>query len=331
MTSPDHDLLAPDAWGIHHHWVDAQDRTVAVSDETVLRLREAIGTPPGDLDDTAPIVTRPGSELGLGRVEVDCEDGRTCQVTDALPHDFALGYHRLRTSDGRERLLIVSPGRCWLPQNWRAWGWTVQLYAARSRDSWGVGDLGDLRSIRVWAERLGAGFLLINPLHAVAPTLPQEESPYLPATRRFRHPIYLRVEDVPGADAVDLTRWAGPATAYDQHTPLDRDQAWRRKRDALAAIFDATSADEAFETWRTAQEQTLEEFATWCVLAEKYGPDWRTWPPGLQSPAGGDVAAFVTDHAQRVDFYCWLQWLLDGQLQAASGDLNVIQDLPIGV
>nr|MBA2774235.1 4-alpha-glucanotransferase [Nocardioidaceae bacterium] len=42
-------------------------------------------------------------------------------------------------------------------------------------------------------------------------------------------------------------------------------------------------------------------------------------------------AAFVTDHAQRVDFYCWLQWLLDGQLQAASGDLNVIQDLPIGV
>ena len=42
----------------------------------------------------------------------------------------------------------------------------------------------------------GAGFLLINPLHAVAPIPQQEASPYLPATRRFRNPIYLRVAEV---------------------------------------------------------------------------------------------------------------------------------------
>ncbi|HAF19250.1 MAG TPA: 4-alpha-glucanotransferase, partial [Chloroflexi bacterium] len=27
----------------------------------------------------------------------------------------------------------------------RAWGWAIQLYALRSRDSWGIGDLADLR------------------------------------------------------------------------------------------------------------------------------------------------------------------------------------------
>jgi len=331
VTSPDDELLAADAWGIHHYWVDAHDRTIAVSDETVRQLRAAIGTPPADIDDTAPVVTRPGSDLGLGRAEVDCEDGRRREVTDTLPHDFPLGYHRLRTPDGHQRLLIVSPGRCWLPPDWRAWGWTVQLYAARSRSSWGIGDLGDLRAIREWAEGLGAGFLLVNPLHAVAPTLPQEESPYLPATRRFRHPLYLRVEDVPGADVIDLTRWAGQATAYDQDAPLDRDRAWALKRDALAAIFDATGVDETFVAWRTAQGRALQEFATWCALAEEHGPDWRDWPAGLQTPEGGEVAPFVTDHAERVAFYCWLQWLLEGQLEAASGDINVIQDLPIGV
>lgn len=331
MTSSDDALLTADEWGIHHHWVDAHDRTIAVSDDTVRRLREAIGTPPADLDDTAPIVSRPGSELGLGRVEVVCEDGQTREITDGLPHDFPWGYHRLSTPDGHSRLLIVSPGRCWLPPDWRAWGWTVQLYAARSRSSWGVGDLGDLRSIRAWAEGLGADFLLINPLHAVAPTLPQEESPYLPATRRFRHPLYLCVEDVPGADAVDLTPWASPATAYDENAALDRDRAWALKRDALAAIFDATGGDEAFAVWHTAQGRALEEFATWCVLAEEHGPDWREWPAGLHAPASAEVATFITNHAKRVDFYCWLQWLLDGQLQAASGDINVIQDLPIGV
>ena len=44
----------------------------------------------------------------------------------------------------------------------------------------------------------GAGdFLLINPLHAAEPFPPVEDSPYLPATRRFINPIYIRIEDIP--------------------------------------------------------------------------------------------------------------------------------------
>jgi len=331
VTAPDDPLLAPDAWGIQHHWVDAHNQTAAVPDQTVRQLRQAIGTPPLDLEQTAPIVTRPGRDLGMGRVVADCEDGQTVDIAGALPHDFPLGYHRLRTADGHTRLLIVSPGRCWLPPNSRAWGWTVQLYAARSRASWGVGDLGDLRAIRTWAEELGAGFLLVNPLHAVAPTLPQEQSPYLPATRRFRHPLYLRVEEVPGADQVDLSGWANQATASHRTAPLDRDLAWSLKRDALSTIFDSTGGGEAFAAWRTAGGASLQEFATWCALADEHGPDWRVWPSGLQAPAHADVAQFITEHAHRVDFYCWLQWLLDEQLRLATGDISVIQDLPIGV
>ena len=61
------------------------------------------------------------------------------------------------------------------------------------------------------AAEQGAGFVLINPLHAVAPIPQQEASPYLPATRRFRNPIYLRVSEVPGAEGVDLEDDAGRA------------------------------------------------------------------------------------------------------------------------
>ena len=39
-----------DRWGIDHVWVDADDEVRRVSEETVARLREAIGEPPGDLD-----------------------------------------------------------------------------------------------------------------------------------------------------------------------------------------------------------------------------------------------------------------------------------------
>ena len=80
----------------------------------------------------------------------------------------------------------------------RSWGFSVQLYSLRSRQSWGHGDLRDLADLAVWsASDLGAGFVLINPLHAAEPLPPLSPSPYLPMSRRFTSPLYLRIEDIP--------------------------------------------------------------------------------------------------------------------------------------
>src|SRR2546426_7775661 len=96
------------------------------------------------------------------------------------------------------------PARCPLPEGVPAWGWAAQLYAARSATSWGIGDLGDLASLGRWAAARDAGFVLVNPLHAATPVLPQNPSPYFPSSRRFRNVLYLRVEDVPGAGETDI-------------------------------------------------------------------------------------------------------------------------------
>ena len=78
-----------------------------------------------------------------------------------------------------------------------------QLYATRSNESWGMGDLSDLRRLSEWAQRLGAGMVLINPLHASQPVLPQEPSPYSPSSRRYLNPLYLRIEELPGAGRLE--------------------------------------------------------------------------------------------------------------------------------
>ncbi len=331
MTTDGVPRSSADAWGIQHEWVDAQKQRAVVPAETVQRLREVIGTPPEDLEERAPVVTRPGRDLGLGRVEVDCEDGETRLVDGVLPADFPLGYHRMRTAAGASRRLIVSPGRCWLPDGWRAWGWTVQAYAARSRQSWGIGDLRDLRTLREWSAGLGAGFILVNPLHAVAPGLPQEPSPYLPATRRFRNPLYLCVDEVPGAQLADLTDLEGQARPAGVASLIDRDHVWTLKRAALWRVFGAGEVDPAFVGWRVEQGESLQNFAVWSALAEIHGADWHEWPVGLQSPTSTDVQQFAEAEPDTVTFYAWLQWLLDIELRSASGDLKVIQDLPIGV
>ena len=325
-----------DAWGIDLRWQDAHGVGHSVDKQAVQAIRAAIGQPPADLEETAPLVLRPGASLdGLpgveGPLQVVCEDGTSRSLGKTIPEDFPLGYHRLRRADGLVRLLIVSPGRCWLPEGWRAWGWTVQLYAARSTVSWGFGDLGDLRSIREWAQAAGAGFLLVNPLHAVAPTRVQEPSPYLPASRRFRNPLYLRIEDVPGADLVDLDAARAEGRALCDLPLIDRDAVWQIKRAALQQIFRTGDGGDDFARWRQQSGRPLEEFATWCALAEEFGMDYHDWPADLRRPDNPAVGRYRVEHESQIAFHAWLQWALEEQIRTATQGLTVLQDLPIGV
>src|SRR6266566_3719236 len=137
--------------------------------------------------------------------ELRLEDGTTEPSGSYLRRDLPLGYHELESNETGERTrIIVTPERCWLPDDFSAWGWAVQLYALRSKKSWGIGDLGDLRTLSRWsAKHQHARMMLVNPLHAPLPTLPQQTSPYYPSSRLYRNPLYLRIEDVPGAAEVE--------------------------------------------------------------------------------------------------------------------------------
>ena len=126
------------------------------------------------------------------------------------------------------------------------WGFTVQLYSVRSRRSWGHGDLRDLADLATWSGReLGAAFVLINPLHAAEPVPPVSASPYLPMSRRFVSPLYLRVEDIPeyallpSAQRQRIAALAAPLRARNSSPALiDRDAVWTAKRAALEIVQD---------------------------------------------------------------------------------------------
>ncbi|MGI8761489.1 MAG: 4-alpha-glucanotransferase [Jatrophihabitantaceae bacterium] len=316
-----------DGWGVEPRYLDSDGVEQQVGAATVERLRELIGSPPPGFEAGAPLVTRPGRHVRL-RGEVLLEDGSTAPLRPG-PLELPLGYHTLVRADGVTRQLIVSPGRCHLPRQ-RAWGWAVQLYAARSRSSWGIGNLRDLRALGEWAARCGAGFVLVNPLHAAAPTLPQEASPYLPSSRRFRNPLYLCVDDIPGAELVDVSEAATAARALNEQPLLDRDAVWRLLRPSLAAIFTAAGTGAEFPRWRAEQGPALEQFATWCALAERFGARWREWPAQFRRPDGAAVAQFRAEYEADVAFHAWLQWQLARQFEAAGRAVTVIQDLPVG-
>lgn len=269
--------------------------------------------------------------------ELVLEDGTSMGPISRLPPDLPFGYHRLRRDTG-DQLLLTAPARCHLPPSLRAWGWAGQLYAARSRRSWGIGDLADLRRLTDWSKELGAGAFLLNPLGAPNPGPDPAPSPYYPSTRRFRNPLYLAMERVPGGRlvAADLGRIGREARALNARRLIDRSRVQALKLAALERIWAAGGASAPqvgarFAAFRAAGGEPLQEWATFVALSEVHGSGWRRWPARLRDPHGRGVRAAAAELADRVAFHAWVQWLLDEQLAAAAkGDVNLFADLPVG-
>ena len=321
--------MSAESW-VEPVYLDAFGRERRIRPAARRRVERLVAdeTPSGGL---APVaVVRPGGRLPAAG-DVVLEDGTELGSVSALPPDVPYGYHRVRAGNA-EQLLLAGPGRCH-PPGAPAWGWAVQLYAARSAASWGIGDLADLREIGAWAREAGAGLLVVNPLNAPTPVTPIQPSPYFPSTRRFRDPLYLRVEEVPGAAAAgaELERLTAAGRALNAGDRIDRDAAFRLKAAALAAIWAATPPTDGLARYREEQGPGLRDWAAFATLAERHGAGWSGWPDQLRQPGSAAVARFVEDHASRVAFHEWVQWLIDRQIAAAGANLPLVHDVPTGV
>jgi len=326
----------PQAWGILPQFWDSAGGFHPTSPQTADAILFAMGAAGEHPPDTqAVIVTRAGERRPIpGPAELMAEDGSIRRVEGELPPDLPPGYHELRPQgSGRAIRLIVSPGACHLPEGLRASGLALQLYALRSARSWGIGDLGDLRRFAGWARTAGISMLLLNPLHAASPGLPQQPSPYFPSSRRYRNPIYLRLEEVPGARrlADRLAPLSHKGRALNGRRSIDRDAVWRVKLEGLELLWSGFRGDPRFRRYCAREGASLDRYASFCALAERHGPSWRSWPRVVGQPGGPAVAAFVREQSARVDFHRWLQWLLEEQLGRAGTAASLIADLAVGV
>ncbi len=307
------------------------------------------------------VVFEDGSSRAIAQADVyvpprDIEGTRIGEAVFELPRDLPLGYHRIRVvvtpvgeAAGKvsEAPLIVVPVRLPLPseQGRSGWGVMAQLYSVRSRSSWGVGDTADLKELCSLFAGEGAQFVLVNPLHAAEPTTPMTPSPYLPVSRRFFNPLYIRPEDIREfaylpASQQSLIEWAAekPKAASLENRTIDRDMSWDAKRGALEVIYKAgrsQARERAFARFRREHGKGLEDFALWCALREKYP---EGFPEGVTSPESTYAQIERSELSDRIDFYCWLQWIVDEQLASAQREareagmkIGIFHDLAVGV
>ena len=318
-------------------------------------------------------------------LEIEEEGGRVHRLAGStndtrpvltLAAALPIGYHnaRLWLSTGRkeqfaEQSLIVVPPHCTLPDevlgSRKAFGIVANLYTLHSERNWGIGDFTDLATLATWAGRHRAGFVGVNPLHALLNS-DADVSPYSPISRLFRNVAYIDVERVPelkGDVALD-ERIVSPelqaelATLREgEHVHYDR--VMELKGPALEALYrrfadrtrdDGSPRAQAYREYVREQGEALTLFATFMAIGEHLGRlhrgesrakasafDWRRWPAELRDPRSEAVREFEERHADAIEYHKWLQFECDRQLGEAAKaardagmSIGLYQDLAIG-
>jgi 4-alpha-glucanotransferase len=252
-----------------------------------------------------------------------------------LPADLPCGYHVLSLEPGGVSMsLIVSPGRCWLPEQvregGRLWGIAAQLYLLRSAHDWGIGDFGDLRRLVGIAAAEGAAVIGLNPLHALFPDNPEAASPYSPASRLLLNVLNI---DLAGMAEAPSARDAAQVD-YTAVTALKL----RALRDAFARFRAEVSPERraAFDAFRQARGEIFEASCLFLALRAHFAAQdpglayWRHWPEGFRQPATPEARRFGQEHAEEVDFQAWMQWIADEQLGVAAQEATA-QGMAIGL
>ena len=288
------------------------------------------------------LAAAPGERL---RWRIECEDGAVHEGEAAAgPLELALrlprGYHRLRVESAQgalgEALVVAAPTRCWRPEAFegaaRTWGPSLQLYSLRSVRNWGMGDFGDLaRALELFAP-LGAGIVGLNPLHALFPHDPAHASPYAPSSRLALNVLYLDVEAIVDfgecEEAQHLVRAPEfqarlarlreaplvdyPGVAAAKFEVLERLYAHFRARHLQAPQPGRRALE--FHDFQAAGGEMLRRHALHEALREHFARAWQDWPDPYRDPAREEVARFASEHAERVEYYQYLQWQAELQL-----------------
>ena len=308
-----------DDWGIADGYFEVDGTWHDTLAATRDFLRDAMGTAP-----TSPpmwFIDQGSTHRLHDRCHLTLEDGSDWGEVDSVPAALPAGYHLLAPLDGGPVTTLVSaPATCLEAP--AGWGIAAQVYSLWRADGWGIGDLRDVELLGQEVAARGGTSLLLSPLHAPAPTLPQEASPYYPSSRRWLNPLLIPLDGVSpvGNDAGGL---------------IDRSLAWPARRQALMERFTHHSNSPEWRLWADAHGDDLWRFCTWNALAERLGPRWHEWPSEFRNPSSGAVRNLPLHDppfALTCDFHAWLQWLAMRTLErtAANADVGLIGDLAVG-
>jgi len=206
------------------------------------------------------------------------------------------------------------------------WGLNAQLYALRNDAQWGIGDFGNLAELIDYAAHAGADFILLNPLHALDISQPDNPSPYSPTDRRRLNPLYIQIEAVGEYNALDgellSQKWQQKRQILNQAHLINYDEVQQLKYAAFEKLYQIFCLDHVkYETPR---------FKEYLAFIEQDNV-------ALMQFVAMELKLASKNFTHDAGFYLYLQFIANEQLQACQLNakqcgmsIGLIRDLAVG-
>lgn len=204
-------------------------------------------------------------------------------------------------------------------------GLLVPLFSMASRDSWGIGEIGDIPHVASWLRRAGQDLLQLLPINEMAVG---QRSPYSAMTAMAIDPILISVHALQefrglGGEAAMPAEWRRDLDAARRSPTIDYPLVRGVKRAALRAAFaefarkdlgPGSARAEAFHGWCAGQSWWLDDYALYRALHFHHGERaWMEWPERVRKRDPAALVQAGEELSDEVNYRRWLQWVADAQ------------------
>lgn len=227
----------------------------------------------------------------------------------------------------------------------RVAGTLVPVFSLRSKDSFGIGDFGDLKKMIDWVSLTKQRLLQILPINDTTITHTWTDSyPYSCISIFALHPQYVDLTKLPElADKSQRERFEALRKELNALPQIDYERVNAAKEEYLKLIYKQVGktviASRDFKNFFVENEEWLVPYAQYCYLRDKNGTaDFSKWPDHQQwDEAERQALSSPRNKAYKdVEFYYFVQFILSSQLKAvhdyATSKRVILKgDIPIGV
>jgi 4-alpha-glucanotransferase len=199
-------------------------------------------------------------------------------------------------------------------------GVSIPVAALRTEEDCGVGEFADLPKLGDWCARTGLEVIQV---------LPVNSSPYSALSAYALHPLYLRLQDLPGAERHNFDIQAFRRSVREREMRLagrfNHREVLGFKIDIAERIF-ATNlarfrADPGFKAWLAANPW-VRDYAVFSALKrERANTPWASWV-GMENPSQADISVLWKEQEKQCLAVAWVQYQLERQLSQASQSLQ---------
>ena len=216
----------------------------------------------------------------------------------------------------------------------------IPLFSIRSRQSWGIGEIGDLPAIAKWMHAAGQSVLQVLPLNELAP---DESSPYSALSAMAIDPQFISIwmlDDGAELEAMNRDEIEAIRSAPRIDFRRVRDLKMRVLRGCFERFYEnewrpGTLKAAALRWFVDREEWWLRDYSLYrAIRASENEKPWSEWPEPLRDRDGAALASSAEDLSREILFRQYIQWIADDQWQAArqsAKGIKVLGDFPFMV